>query len=233
MKESSAIRSVLGLVLLALLTVLFSSVGTIALGDDKELSGDVTLEDVSTSQKNPYQAGQEAAIQYFREFNTLTTQIAQGSSNHAQAIPENTMIHISNAYLYCAVKFGTCPMVLDAILETDIINSKLDKSVRCPNMERFWKTWVKSDNEKRHKYLVRTATLNETNNFNAKVRPLYIKCREMVQNELTGAPGDAVFFRERYDPSSPKKEAIVKALKLLEELKLKVPNILTALESVK
>ena len=198
-----------------------------------KLSGEITLEDVGVERRSPYQAAQDAAIAYFKKLSELELQLAQGGSGRAETISDNAMIHLTNVYLYCAVKFATCPLVLDSILEADVINAKLDKSTACPNLERFWKMWVKGDMEKRHKYLVRTATMNATNDFNLKIRPRYIKCGGLITEELTGGGSDSAFFTERYGEDSPKKNNLRKITALLQELKLKLPNLVAAAEALK
>jgi len=199
-----------------------------------ELAGELNLEDVAGEPKNPYAQNQGEAIRFMESLNSLADTLATtGSGGTAGAIDENTMIHLTNVFLYCSLKRGTCPMVLEAILESDVINSLDAKKGACPNMARFWKVWVRGDMEKRQKYLMPTAYMGGANEFSTRERPRFIRCRETVDGILADA-GDPVQFRkERYAKGAPAREAIRKTAQLLNEIKLKVPNVPQAIEAMR
>ena len=204
-------------------------------GPKNQQSGEIQLEDVSAAQKNPYQDNQDSAIAFVRQMVEMITKLGDGGqvSTRPANVSENTMIHLTNAYLYCSIKYGTCPMLLDVLLESDVINSKLNNAPSCPNLQRFWKVWVRGDMEKRQKYLIRTANLNTTSDFNTRLRPKYIKCPETVAKIIADSPSVATFFVERYVEDAVALDSAKKALALLEDLKAKVPNIPNSLEALK
>jgi hypothetical protein len=192
------------------------------------LIGEINIED-SGPQRDSYADIQRAAIGYFKKLASITGQLGQGAvSASVPAMDDNTLTYLNALYLYCAVNYGECPLLLDGILETDIINSRVAKRAECPNMTRFWKLWVKSDMEARHKYMVRTGYLKVTSDFNEQKRPAYLKCQETVGRAIAGSDTNEAFFKERYRADSAHALIAARNVKLLEEISAKVPNIFAA-----
>lgn len=199
--------------------------------DKRSLIGEITFEDSAPAQ-NTYAQTQDAAIDYFHKLSDLTSQLAQGATSGSVPPPSDNMLsYLNAAYLYCAVNYGECPLILDAILEGDIVNSRMSKDAQCPTMTRFWKSWVRGDMEARHKYLVKTAFLKVTSDFNQQKRPAYIKCKETVATQISAKEPDNVYFKARYGADSAHTLVAAKTAKLLEELKVKVPNVFGAVGS--
>lgn len=199
-----------------------------------DLAGEINLEDVTDEQKNPYGENQSEAIRFMDKLDALAETLGStGAGGAAGEISENTMIHLTNVFLYCSLKRGTCSMVLEAILESDVINSLDARNVACPNMARFWKVWVRGDMEKRQKYLMPTAHMSAANQFATQERPRFIRCRETIEGFLAGAGDPAQLRRERYGKGAPAREAIRRTAQLLNEIKLKVPNVPQAIEAMR
>lgn len=196
---------------------------------DKQV-GEINLEDMETIRRDPYSVAQDAAINFFNDFATKVGTLKNKGAVTLETLPDVALSHLANVYLYCTVRSGTCPFVLDAILESDIVNAKNGSPSICPNMERFWKVWLKNDMEKRQNFMVRTANLSATSEFTRNERPRYLKCRETVQIEIGKESSSAEFFATRYGGASGPDAAVKKLAALLTELKTKVPNIPQALE---
>jgi len=202
-------------------------------GEDGLVSGEIALEDTSSAKKSPYQVGQDAAIEYFKNAETVIASLGRGEAAAPGLLPDGAINHLLGVYLYCTVRAGTCPFLLDAVLEIDIIDSRVSGTAACPTMERFWKAWIRDDMEKRLKYLVRTANLEATTAFARTERPRYLKCRETVAAEI-GTPGEkSAFFARRYADMNGPRSKVSKLAKLLVELKAKVPDTIAAAEAAK
>ncbi len=193
------------------------------------LIGEINIDQSSTT-KDSYPLTQDRAIEYIKNLNDVIATLSHGAQGASIPTPtDNILSYLNAAYLYCAVNIGECPVILDAVLETDIINSRVSKIAQCPNMTRFWKLWVKSDMEARHKYLVKTGYLKTTSDFNQNKRPAYIKCQQTVASETAGSGSDEAYFKARYTPDSAHTLVAARTLKLIEEMKVKIPNLFAAL----
>lgn len=192
--------------------------------------GEINLEDTATIRRDPYTVEQDAAIAFFDDFARKVDTLKGKGAAPLEPLSDAALNHLTRVYLYCTVRSGTCPFVLDAILEVDIVNAKNGSASICPTMERFWKTWVKNDMEKRQNFLVRTANLTATSDFSRNQRPRYLKCRETVQIEIGSSSPSGEFFAARYAGAGGPNEQVKKVATLLTELKTKVPNISQSLE---
>jgi hypothetical protein len=192
--------------------------------------GEIELEDTSTVKRNPYDVGQDAAIAYFNDFSATLETLRTTGSAQLQPLNDAAINHLVGVYLYCTVRSGACPLVLDGILEIDVVNAKNGATELCPTMERFWKTWLKGDMEKRLNFLVRTAHMNTTSEFTRVQRPRYLKCRDTVKQEIAGAKPAKDFFATRYSEANGPDKKVRRLASLLVELKTKVPNTLEAAE---
>lgn len=200
----------------------------LALAENKSLMGEIAFED-SAPQKNSYATTQDKTLDYFKQLASHVEHLAEGqASGQLPTLEEAGLNYLTGVYLYCAVNFGECSMLLDAILEIDLINSKLNAKAECPNMTKFWKFWVRNDMESRHKYMVKTGFLKVTSDFNQHKRPSYIKCQGKIQQQIDTKVNQSEFFKSRYSSDSPYNLVAVKAVKLLEDVKRRIPNIFVA-----
>lgn len=214
------------------ITILFSqsllALPALSEQGDNSLSGEIEIEDVG-NKKDSYSAVQEKAIQYFDSLQETIESVSQGQSVAAISdLSDSVISYMNAAYLYCSVNLGKCPMILDAIMEVDLINSRSKRVASCGNMTRFWKTWVQSDMENRHKYMVKTGYLKVTSEFNAKERPRYLKCQDTIAEFVNDPRSDAKFYDERYGSDSALNLAGAKVAKLLRDIKRDVPNVFVA-----
>ncbi|NLF25109.1 MAG: hypothetical protein GX589_05555, partial [Deltaproteobacteria bacterium] len=120
-----------------------------------------------SSQIRPSQAGvielqappkeetpQENLLDYFNTFAQQLDRLADGQLSNVPKLDENSVLYLNAVYLFCSLRKGACPWILEALLETDIVNSRLNKSPDCPQMRSFWKLWGKNDLQRRHDYQI-------------------------------------------------------------------------------
>lgn len=119
-------------------------------------------------------------------------------------------------------------MVLDAVLEIDIINSKVSGTPKCDNMKRFWNVWINNDMHIRDQHNVSFGYMKKRIDFQQKRLPAYVLCLETVKDELAESGESAVFFGKRYEPGSLEKEAIISLVTMLKHIKKKIPNVFRA-----
>ena len=174
---------------------------------------------------------QDSTIEYFKHLNDAVRLAAKGTVPAPIPTPDvNHFTYLNAAYLYCSVQNGVCPTVLDALLEVDVINSRLAKQAQCPALSGFWTQWVKTDMEARSQYQVKTGFLAETQDFRQKDRPKYIKCQATVQTEMSdpiaASLSDSDYFTRRYSGDSQHTKSVATMVELLTELKAKVPNVI-------
>lgn len=114
-------------------------------------------------------------------------------------IPTNLLQYLSIMYLNCIIEKGTCPELLDSILEFDVINSKIDNKVSCPNMLLFWKAWLDNDMEKRHQHHSKITQVQKIDEFNRTKRKNYTKCKDTITAliEADKNTSNEEFFKKR------------------------------------
>lgn len=214
--------------LLLLGTILNMPLQAKAEAGQANLSGEISYEE-SKPVKSSYSDTQDEAISYFEQLQVHMDKLTSGQiSGNVPDLNDSLLNYLTAVYLYCAVNFGECPMVLDALLEVDVINSRLSRQVQCPMMTKFWKFWVRNDMENRHKYMVKTGFLKVTSDFNQKKRAAYLKCADTVQSEISSNLSDAAFFAGRYHKDAAKNLVATKVTKLLKDVRQKVPNVFVA-----
>jgi hypothetical protein len=189
--------------------------------------GELQLE-VAQKKGDPFSAVKEQAHSFISAISQQVQTLAIGNSATLPPPPSDQVLrYIAAAYLHCSVQRGTCPEILDAVLEYDIIVSRFNKTPACPTMLRLWDSWIKNDMEKRHQYLTKTGFFTATNEFRQRVRPRYTKCVATVTESIQGDPNHAVFFSKRYAPKEPVRAQITNAVVIMDSIKAKVENIFT------
>lgn len=192
---------------------------------------------VDSTEKNPYKDAESQAIAHMKALEAKINDLENGNVSPITRPSDAAVHHLTGIYLFCTLRKGTCPAPLDALLETDLIDSRIAKKAECPTLLTFWRDWQSNDMEQRQKFLTRIGNFSATSEFSRRERPRYIKCQETIAG-LTNAPGaDADFFKSRYN-SAPGQlsasEAAVKAtLDLLEEARTSIPDIFTAIDNMK
>lgn len=209
--------------------------GEITLGEDhvqdenNTISGriDVDLVVKKKKQRDPYEVAQDSTIDYFKGLVKKTEGLAKGETSQITPLATNELLHLNGLYLYCSIHNGTCPDVLDAIMEADVINSKLSGKVDCPILKSFWKSWITNKLEKRHRHHVKTGFMHQTTAFKKNILPRYLRCTDTVEKELADGNGksNADFFAARYSERSLKKDPLVQIVNKLEVMKQNIPNV--------
>jgi hypothetical protein len=186
------------------------------------LEGEINLQTPVKKQTNPYQDRQDAAIGYFTNLSGKLDKLGSGELSPLDKIGEDVLSHMAGTYLFCSIQKGTCPWILDALLETDVINSRINKKVECDSLPRFWKIWVKYDMQKKQDYQVKTGYMRDTISFKKTKLPRYVGCMDTVKQEISDNPqpvSDADYFKNRYAGESSQRKAIMDTLDYLQKIK--------------
>jgi hypothetical protein len=199
-------------------------------GGRRVIIGGMDIEDTTSKKVSPYERNQDQAIEYFGRMFKVLDGLGSGQQSSIEVMGDGVTTHLNSVYLYCSIKQGVCPVVLDAILELDVAASKLSGTADCPNLTKFWKAWLRDDYEGRQQFLVKTGFLQMSGEFNQLQRPKYIQCKPTVTAAVQGSPPTALFYRERFGKASSARQGFERTVKLLQAMKDSVPNILVALE---
>lgn len=176
-----------------------------------------------------YSIIESRALQYFDSLQSDVQKAAKGALPGApEVLDQGTISYLTAAYLYCAARDGVCPFLLDAVLESDLMRSKITGKVSCPNTSMFWKMWVAADMEERHKYMMKITHLNLVDSFRKNARPRYIKCDATINGMLEGSGDASKFFANRYSTEKELVDNIAQASEYLKKLKDLIPNIYDA-----
>lgn len=181
--------------------------------------GEITMEQDSKTEDS-YEVQQSKGIEFLKR---VAAAASSGGSGTIPMPEESTLSYLNVAYLYCSITEGTCPAIIDAVLEADVINAR-SGSPSCPISTSFWKLYVRSDMEQRHNHYVKTGFLGVTDDFKKRRRPAYIKCKDTVAQILSD-PNRA----SRYQAGGQVLSSLNRAVRIAEELKAKVPNLFTSL----
>jgi len=184
-------------------------------------SGEITMEQ-DHKITDSYESQQDKSIEFLKKIQSIA---AAGGSGSVAMPEESILSYLNVAYLYCSVTQGTCPQILDSVLEADVINARSKGAAAgCPIMTSFWKLYIRNDMEQRHNHFVKTGFLSLTDDFKRKERPTYIKCKDTITSILAD-PEKAT----RYKNNSATVTSLHKAVRMAEELKVKVPNLFISL----
>lgn len=216
---------------LALLAALGRSPDISATPAADKQSGEIIQEQEAKTQDS-YSATQDQVLSFFQGLATSMRNAANGKiPTPIPLLNENALTYLNSAYLYCSVNNGTCPAMLDALLEAEIINAKLGNKAECPNLKQFWRLWLKNQMEERHNFAVKTVFLNTTNEFKRSKRPRYIKCEATVASEIADQGSNLEYFKRRYSPGSAQMVAVEQTLETLEQIRRDIPDIFTAVRA--
>lgn len=214
-------------VLIVCFCTALTQIAPLSFADDvnrPNLVGDLDISE-GKEQKSVYQVSEDEVIDLFTKLKAEIDSVGDGGSlQNLDALSRNASLHLTAVYLHCTVNRGTCKFMLDALLEVDLINSKVAENVSCPNMLQFWRLWLKSDMEERAKYLVKTTYLKKTADFNAKVRPSYVRCKSTIEKILRGAKVSSL-FGARYKSDVSISDAVDETLEYLRLVHSKYKNI--------
>ena len=195
---------------------------------DSVVHGDIEFEG-DAKVRDPYSETRDDLIARLSVLSQFTAKPISEPDFESFALGEPHFVHLNALYLYCSVKKGTCPDVLDTVLELDIIQSQLEGNAECSHMKHFWKTWIANDMQRRHQFQVKTGFLKDTEDFKKTTLPRYLRCSQTVAEELKSTKKTATtveFFTNRYYLPSVPRQAITNTLGLLEEAKKNNINLL-------
>lgn len=188
-----------------------------------------TIEFESTERAvTSYGDRQKESVEYFDSLSKKITSLSSTGSASVSDMSDNVTFHMTGVYMYCSLKYGACPFVLDAILETDIIKSRQNKKASCNAMKTFWRKWIHGDMNKRIRYLMPTGYANKKANFDIKDRPRYVKCSKTVAEEAKLKLSNKEFFSQRYSDDSQIVSSIKKTNLLLQTIEAKNINVFQA-----
>jgi hypothetical protein len=199
----------------SLLLALLSATAAVA-QPRPDTSGEITFQ-TEGKQQSPYTEAQDGALDAFKK---LAAQAPAGSIAPV-TLSKSSLTYLAAVYLMCVVKQGSCPAVLDGILEADIVNAKLAGNTKCPFTVGFWGVWKANDMERRQEFSIGTGVLGEFSNFKTNHLPRYLNCGETISQILKGSGTPEQFFRARYG----KNQVFSNLVLVIETVKAKIPNI--------
>lgn len=200
-------------------------------GEKREIIGGIEIED-TTTRKTAYEDSQDATIAFFERILSIAQSGAQPSEEEKSIVAggpsDNSLGYLNGAYLFCTIKQGACPVILDALLEGDVMRSKMLGETSCPALKKFWKKWIAGDMENRQKYLVRTGSMQATEQFSSKTRPRYIKCDATVKEILEGGDIKGDLWKTRYASTGEGTQSLKKGIEYLKAVRKGIRNVFTA-----
>ena len=192
---------------------------------DRSLIGEIEIEE-EEKKVAPYGQAQKAAISYFEKF---ARSIKAGSPIQSPNLGKTEIQYLASSYLYCVLKRGSCPFLLDALFETELVNSSEAGKASCPIMLQFWKEWISADMERRVEHNLKVGYLSKFNEFKKYKRPKYIKCKKSIGEIITSGEVD---YSKRYAKGTGERKSVFEtAVFLRKEIKEKVPNIFSKMRT--
>jgi len=183
------------------------------------VSGDIQLESTTETERSPRVVSIEKGAEWLGQMQKAIEAGGQGPI----ALPDaNAFTFVTTMYLYCTTKLGTCPFILDTVLEGDVINARGSGSPECPIMSQFWRQWLNNDLEQRAKYLLSIGNASALATFNQNQRPKYLRCKDTVANELKQAPAT------RYASSGTVAQSVTRTTRFLTEVRNKQVDVYSA-----
>ncbi len=179
----------------------------------KKTSGEIAI-DTQSEKRDPYLETQRETLAYFKN---LKGQLQEASrSGRKLIIPDaHSIQYLAGLYLFCSEKKGVCPSILEALLEIDLVNSKLNNVTVCPVMKSFWKVYLENEFEDRMKYALSTGFMAKVSEFNAKERPKYLRCDETLKALFAEGASASALFAARYGANSRPLHAIDEVITLI------------------
>lgn len=190
------------------------------------VSGDIEVE-LQTEKKDPYADTQERTYQFLK--NLKGHLLAVSSTNKKILLPDPESIgYLNGLYLFCTIKKGTCPAVLEALFEVDLVNSRLNNTALCPVMKSFWKKYIENDFEGRIKYNTSTGFVTKVNEFNSKERPRYLRCEDTLKEIFKDGTSPSALFASRYGSTGKAIKALDEVIALISAVQEKQINVFIA-----
>jgi hypothetical protein len=187
-------------------------------GGQPALTGQVAYENPDAPARNH----QLEALAELEGWSSRLESIVKGSGEGiAPDLTQNTISYLSVLYLYCSVKQGPCPFILEMILDDDIARSRSEKNARCPVMNRFFKSYITQSLDERGKFLFSLREGLEIAKFNSEERPRFVECKETVSAIIA----DKEVLHQRYGEKGRSVDDAKEFRALLAEIKEKKVDI--------
>jgi hypothetical protein len=196
----------------------------------QKTQGHIDLEDTATHRRS-YNDIERDTIAYFEKFSSQLSAIGKSKVEALRDLDHDEVNYLTASYLYCALKKGVCPTILDGILEVDAYNSALNGASSCPNMSAFWRAWVAADMEKRIGYQLNIGLMQKVNTFKKEGRPKYIKCKNTISEMIADAGGPQGFIAKRYVPGTPAAQRGKLVAAYLTEIQKQIGNVFIATDT--
>lgn len=187
-------------------------------GGQPALTGQVAYENPDAPARN----NQLEALEELDGWSSRLESIIKGSGEGvAPDLKQNAISYLSVLYLYCSVKQGPCPFILEMILDDDIARSRSEKNARCPVTNRFFKSYISQSLDERGKFLFPLREGLEIAKFNSEERPRFVECKETVSSIIA----DQGVLQQRYGEKGSSVNSAKAFRALLTEIKEKKADI--------
>jgi hypothetical protein len=193
---------------MVVLTVFGGSLQGDAEGRRNAQAGEIELEEMGEKKRNIKSVARDEALSWAKSYSQ-----SADAGGLVQPLSERAALYLAASYLYCVSHVGNCAFLLDSVIETDVMALRQGGS-GCPSMTKFWRAWLDNDMETRLRHDVPIGLANEVSAFNARERPKYLKCAQLVeQRAKEGGRGEVV------------RKGAQKTLGFLNELDFKSINV--------
>ena len=176
------------------------------------LTGQVAYENPNLSARNHQLDALEQLDKWSAGLGSIVGGAGEGISPE---LNQNAISYLSVLYLYCSVKQGPCPFILETILDDDITRSRSEKTARCPLTNRFFKRYISQSLDERAKFLFSLSDGLEVAKFNSEERPRFVACKETVSSIIA----DQDVLRQRYGDKGASVETLETFRALLADLR--------------
>lgn len=187
-------------------------------GGPPALTGQVAYENPDAPARNHQLEALEELDGWSSSLESILKSSGEGIAPY---LKQNAISYLSVLYLYCSVKQGPCPFILEMILDDDIARSRSEKNARCPVTNRFFKSYISQSLDERGKFLFSLREGLEIAKFNSEERPRFVECKETVSAVIA----DPDVLRQRYGEKGSSVDSANAFRTLLTEIKEKKVDI--------
>ena len=190
--------------------------------------GAIAIEGDSSS-KSPYESAQEEAITYFEQFLNAMPEVRAGRVPPVQLLSRGALQYLASVNLFCTLRFGSCPTLLQAMYEIEAAQSIANGQASCQNLNLMWKSWLDADMERRVDLDLKIGFVKAYDEFKSGPRRKYVRCSASIQTLMEKVEDKRTFFSKRYDESNQAVRDIRGTVKFLRGIQTEIPNLLARL----
>lgn len=187
----------------------------------KVISGQIGYSDPNAPASNSQVDALVALEDWSAKLNTI---VAGSGEGRVPDLDQNTVSYLSVLYLFCSVKRGPCPFILETLLDSDIAMARADKESKCPLTKRFFKSYVSQSLDERAKFLFSLTQGLEMAKFNTNERPRFVECKETVSAIIA----DKELLSQRFGQQGSAVASVTEFRILLSEIKEQKVDIFVA-----